>query len=51
MQFGEGGEDSKIFVDQLSGVYLKYASLLGFERELMGSSNGHMTLRFSGPGV
>jgi len=51
IQFGEGGEDSKIFVDELLSAYLKYAKTLNLKSELLESTNGHVTVRFFGKGA
>lgn len=31
IQAGEGGEDSKLFVQDLTNAYIKYATKLGFK--------------------
>ncbi len=49
--FGEGGDDSKNFVDELFAAYLKYASGLGFKHELLHSDYGHIVAKISGKGV
>lgn len=51
LQFGEGGDDSKIFVDELFSAYLKYAKSLGYKAELLFSSFGHMMAKISGVGA
>lgn len=51
LQFGEGGQDSKIFVDELFAAYLKYAQNLGFKSELLHGSEGHIIAKFVGDGV
>jgi peptide chain release factor 1 len=48
LQFGEGGDDSKIFVDELFSAYIKYAKSLGFSTELLYSSYGHMMAKIRG---
>lgn len=51
IQFGEGGDDSKIFVHQLLAAYLKYAQNLGFACELLHSSDGQAKIQISGEGA
>jgi peptide chain release factor 1 len=49
--FGEGGQDSKLFVDDLLSAYIKYGTSLGFRSEILTSELGHCIVRFSGKGV
>lgn len=51
VQFGEGGEDSKIFVHELLAVYTKYAVLQGFSCDLIHSDEGHAAIKVCGNGV
>lgn len=51
IKFGEGGEDSKIFVDELFSAYLKYSQSLGFEAELLLSEEGHVMAQICGERV
>lgn len=51
VQFGEGGQDSKIFVDELFSAYCKYAKSLGLNAELLNSSFGHITAKIWGNGA
>lgn len=46
--FGEGGDDSKDFVDELFSAYLKYSRSLDLEAELLYSDYGHKVARISG---
>lgn len=48
VQFGEGGNDSKMFVDELFAAYLKYSRTLGLQAEVIHSSDGHMIAKISG---
>ena len=49
--FGEGGDDSKNFVDELFSAYLKYSQSLKFKAELLFSDYGHMVAKITGKGV
>src|SRR6185369_10973267 len=51
IHFGEGGADSKSFVDTLFIVYLKYAESLGFSAEVLDKSDGHVLVQFGGVNV
>lgn len=51
IRHGEGGNDSKLFVDDLFSAYLKYARNLNFRAELIHSSDGHMMAKIKGKGV
>lgn len=51
MQFGEGGSDSKIFVDEISSAYARYAKSLGFNTDLLSSNDGHVILKVVGLGA
>ena len=48
IHFGEGGDDSKNFVDELLTAYLKYAQSKQFETELLNSDYGHKALKVTG---
>jgi peptide chain release factor 1 len=45
---GEGGTDSKLFVDDLKQVYLKYAILKGCTTEVLHEGDGHVILKVLG---
>ncbi len=51
IQFGCGGQDSKLFVEDLAEAYRKYGQSLGFKYETLTSENGHIILLFRGSGV
>lgn len=51
VQFGEGGDDSKLFVHDLFGAYCKYAVNKGFKVELLATGNGLAKARIKGEGV
>lgn len=51
IRFGEGGTDSKNFVHELAAVYLKYAKSKNILAELIDSSDGSITIQFTGIGV
>lgn len=48
---GEGGDDSKNFVDELFAAYLKYSSGLSLKCELLHSDYGHVVAKVSGKGA
>lgn len=48
VQFGEGGDDSKLFVQELFAAYARYAERQGLTCELLGTSPGQITARISG---
>lgn len=48
IRFGEGGKDSKQFVDELFSAYLKYVSNLGLSAELLDSGDGHKLAKIMG---
>lgn len=48
---GEGGDDSKIFVEELFSAYLKYARNLNLNSELLHSAEGHMMAKITGKGA
>lgn len=48
VQFGEGGDDSKMFVDELCDAYLKYSRSLGLNFDLLEESYGHRIIKVSG---
>lgn len=49
--FGEGGDDSKLFVAQLYDAYTKYADSLNIKHEILDLDFGHVVAKFSGNGV
>jgi peptide chain release factor 1 len=51
IQFGEGGDDSKMFVDELLSIYLKYAQSLKLKTELIHSRDGHKIIKILGKGA
>ncbi len=51
IHFGEGGDDSKIFVDELFSTYLLYSRSLGLKAELIHSDFGHKIAKITGPGA
>lgn len=51
VKFGEGGLDSKLFVEDLTSAYIKYGTSLGLRYEVLTSDLGHRTLKFIGKGV
>jgi peptide chain release factor 1 len=48
LQFGEGGTDSKLFVDDLFSAYVKYASRHNIKSEIYDQSNGHVVAKLTG---
>lgn len=51
VQAGEGGQDSKLFVDDLSWAYIKYAQNNGLRLENDQWENGKVSLVFAGSGA
>lgn len=51
MQFGVGGEDSKLFVDDLASAYIRYGTSLGYKYEILTSEEGHAIVKFLGKNV
>ena len=51
IQFGEGGEDSKLFVTDLLGAYYKYAKMLNLTVEEMHLADGHVIVGVKGKGA
>lgn len=51
IQAGEGGEDSRIFVDQLFSAYSRYAASKSLKIEILDSGIGHKTAKVSGSGA
>ncbi len=49
--FGEGGKDSKLFVDDLMTAYIKYAYSLKLQSEILTTDEGHAVLQFKGKGA
>jgi peptide chain release factor 1 len=49
--YGEGGEDSKLFVEDLALAYKKYALLSNFKFETLTEEHGHVIAKISGKGV
>lgn len=47
---GEGGADSKIFVDELASAYVKYATSKGLKVEKLTEEDGHIILQIRGKG-
>lgn len=48
IQFGEGGEDSKIFVHELFAAYVRYAKSLGLTIEDLHITEGHLIAKVTG---
>lgn len=48
IRHGEGGKDSKLFVQDLLSAYLHYASSLGLKTEIISSEVGHVVLKVIG---
>ncbi len=48
IQFGEGGKDSKMFVDELASAYVKYAILCGLKSNILAVADGHITMNVKG---
>ena len=51
VKFGEGGDDSKLFVHDLFAAYQKYASSLNIKCQVLESSNGRISAKMSGDKV
>lgn len=51
IKFGEGGDDSKLFVNDLAAAYARYAASHKFDCEILASGYGHATLKIVGKGV
>lgn len=47
---GEGGADSRLFVDELASAYVRYARSLGLAVSILASRDGHVRLLVSGAG-
>ena len=48
IQFGEGGKDSKMFVEDLTSAYVKYALFCGLKTDILATADGHMTISVKG---
>jgi peptide chain release factor 1 len=48
IQFGEGGKDSKMFVDDLTSAYIKYSLFCGLKVDILATSDGHKTISVKG---
>jgi peptide chain release factor 1 len=48
LQFGEGGDDSKLFVEELADAYLKYSRAKGLKDEIVHASPGHKIIKVTG---
>lgn len=51
IHYGEGGEDSKLFVHDLAAAYCKYAETNKCRVELVQSDHGHVILKITGDSV
>lgn len=51
IQFGEGGEDSKLFVKDLFSAYYKYAKSLNLDVTDLHLSEGHVIIKITGKGA
>lgn len=49
IQAGEGGDDSKLFVDDLVEMYLRFAARNGCQPDILYSERGKASLRIDGP--
>lgn len=45
---GEGGQDSKLFVDDLYDLYVKYAGQKGLATEILDDGDGHVVFKVTG---
>lgn len=48
LQFGEGGQDSKLFVDELVDAYRKYAARRSLVAVVLDEGDGHALVRITG---
>lgn len=48
---GEGGADSKLFVEDLRRVYLRYAAQLGYETEVVAYTDSSCAIKIDGLGA
>lgn len=51
IKYGEGGDDSRLFVHDLAAAYVKYGKLNNLKSEILYSERGHCTLKFIGQNV
>lgn len=51
LQFGEGGDDSKLFVEDLARAYIKWAQINNLEYDILDWENGHISLEIIGKNV
>lgn len=51
IQFGEGGRDSKLFVDDLFGAYYRWAENNGWEVEILSRGDGKILSKFCGNNI
>jgi len=51
LQFGEGGDDSKLFTEELLSAYLKYIESKKLKSELLSDSEGHFVVKIEGKNV
>lgn len=51
IKYGKGGEDSRLFVEDLVTVYLKWAESNNLKSELLLTEKGHFVIQVSGPNV
>lgn len=48
---GEGGQDSKMFVEDMAAMYARWAQHCGLTAEVLSDDVGHFILKFSGRGA
>lgn len=51
INFGEGGQDSKNFVEELTDAYFNYAKILKFSTDIILRENGHNIIKIGGKKV
>lgn len=51
IHFGEGGQDSKLFISDLFSAYTRYAEINKLKIEILDTSEGHVVAKVVGKGV
>jgi len=51
IQFGEGGDDSKLFVEDLYEAYVRWAQINNLESEELHRGDGKISVKFTGKGA
>lgn len=51
IKYGKGGEDSRLFVEDLVAIYLKWAEHNNLKSELLSTEKGHFLIQISGNNV